>query len=79
MILNFLSTRCIPDAAIKKMLSTLDDPFTRFLEPEKFKSLRVWCSHKLWLLLAWHIINCILMDAITFSEVSLARKVLSRV
>ncbi|RRT82428.1 hypothetical protein B296_00020026 [Ensete ventricosum] len=26
--------------AIKKMLSTLDDPFTRFLEPEKFKSLR---------------------------------------
>nr|GEX35856.1 carboxyl-terminal-processing peptidase 2, chloroplastic [Tanacetum cinerariifolium] len=28
-------------AAIKKMLATLDDPFTRFLEPEKFKSLRV--------------------------------------
>nr|XP_043610185.1 carboxyl-terminal-processing peptidase 2, chloroplastic [Erigeron canadensis] len=27
-------------AAIKKMLATLDDPFTRFLEPEKFKSLR---------------------------------------
>jgi len=27
-------------AAIKKMLSTLDDPFTRFLEPEKLKSLR---------------------------------------
>lgn len=26
------------------MLSTLDDPFTRFLEPEKFKSLRVWLS-----------------------------------
>ncbi|GMN61472.1 hypothetical protein TIFTF001_030562 [Ficus carica] len=26
--------------AIKKMLATLDDPFTRFLEPEKFKSLR---------------------------------------
>ncbi|KAH0456698.1 hypothetical protein IEQ34_014605 [Dendrobium chrysotoxum] len=26
--------------AIKKMLSTLDDPFTRFLEPEKFKILR---------------------------------------
>ncbi|KAI0500463.1 hypothetical protein KFK09_018675 [Dendrobium nobile] len=26
--------------AIKKMLSTLDDPFTRFLEPEKFKVLR---------------------------------------
>lgn len=23
------------------MLATLDDPFTRFLEPEKFKSLRV--------------------------------------
>jgi C-terminal processing protease CtpA/Prc len=29
------------DMAIKKMLATLDDPFTRFLEPEKFKSLRV--------------------------------------
>ncbi|KAJ0793312.1 putative processing peptidase [Helianthus annuus] len=29
-----------PDAAIKKMLATLDDPFTRFLEPDKFKSLR---------------------------------------
>ncbi|KAI7747627.1 hypothetical protein M8C21_024622 [Ambrosia artemisiifolia] len=27
-------------AAIKKMLATLDDPFTRFLEPDKFKSLR---------------------------------------
>ncbi|PKA56236.1 C-terminal processing peptidase, chloroplastic [Apostasia shenzhenica] len=26
--------------AIRKMLSTLEDPFTRFLEPEKFKSLR---------------------------------------
>ncbi|XP_021290589.1 carboxyl-terminal-processing peptidase 2, chloroplastic-like isoform X2 [Herrania umbratica] len=26
--------------AIKKMLASLDDPFTRFLEPEKFKSLR---------------------------------------
>nr|XP_011462430.1 PREDICTED: carboxyl-terminal-processing peptidase 2, chloroplastic isoform X2 [Fragaria vesca subsp. vesca] len=26
--------------AIKKMLATLEDPFTRFLEPEKFKSLR---------------------------------------
>eukprot|EP00850_Spirogloea_muscicola_P009579 SM000054S18065 [mRNA] locus=s54:113751:118094:- [translate_table: standard] len=27
-------------AAIRKMLATLDDPFTRFLEPEKFNSLR---------------------------------------
>eukprot|EP00249_Psilotum_nudum_P009873 c22205_g1_i1 orf=60-1730(+) len=27
-------------AAIQRMLATLDDPFTRFLEPEKFKSLR---------------------------------------
>ncbi|KAK6914196.1 PDZ domain 6 [Dillenia turbinata] len=27
-------------AAIRKMIATLDDPFTRFLEPEKFKSLR---------------------------------------
>ncbi|KAK6265541.1 hypothetical protein QUC31_016378 [Theobroma cacao] len=26
--------------AIKKMLATLDDPFTRFLEPEKFKNLK---------------------------------------
>ncbi|XP_044484797.1 carboxyl-terminal-processing peptidase 2, chloroplastic [Mangifera indica] len=26
--------------AIRKMLATLDDPFTRFLEPEKFKSLQ---------------------------------------
>ncbi|KAI4345940.1 hypothetical protein L6164_013025 [Bauhinia variegata] len=26
--------------AIRKMLATLDDPFTRFLEPERFKSLR---------------------------------------
>ncbi|KAG4997846.1 hypothetical protein JHK82_028618 [Glycine max] len=25
---------------IRKMLATLDDPFTRFLEPEKFRSLR---------------------------------------
>ena len=25
------------------MLATLNDPFTRFLEPEKFKSLRVCC------------------------------------
>ncbi|KAF9677782.1 hypothetical protein SADUNF_Sadunf08G0143300 [Salix dunnii] len=30
----------ISDTAIRKMLATLDDPFTRFLEPEKFKSLR---------------------------------------
>ncbi|KAK8984172.1 hypothetical protein V6N11_029494 [Hibiscus sabdariffa] len=31
--------------AIRKMLATLNDPFTRFLEPEKFKSLRaVWNS-----------------------------------
>ncbi|GAQ77612.1 Peptidase S41 family protein [Klebsormidium nitens] len=27
-------------AAIRKMLATLDDPFTRFLEPEKFRSLK---------------------------------------
>lgn len=35
------------DAAIRKMVATLDDPFTRFLEPKKFKSLRVQasCSH----------------------------------
>ncbi|KAK6929674.1 PDZ domain 6 [Dillenia turbinata] len=27
-------------AAIRKMIATLEDPFTRFLEPEKFKGLR---------------------------------------
>nr|CAB3448320.1 unnamed protein product [Digitaria exilis] len=38
-----MNTREETYAAIKKMLSTLDDPFTRFLEPEKLKSLReVW-------------------------------------
>jgi carboxyl-terminal processing protease len=36
-----MNTREETYAAIKKMLSTLDDPFTRFLEPEKLKSLRV--------------------------------------
>ncbi|KAL6911239.1 hypothetical protein ACP4OV_000044 [Aristida adscensionis] len=35
-----MNTRQETYAAIKKMLSTLDDPFTRFLEPEKLKSLR---------------------------------------
>ncbi|TVU27737.1 hypothetical protein EJB05_19234 [Eragrostis curvula] len=35
-----MNTRAETYAAIKKMLSTLDDPFTRFLEPEKLKSLR---------------------------------------
>ncbi|XP_010264804.1 PREDICTED: carboxyl-terminal-processing peptidase 2, chloroplastic [Nelumbo nucifera] len=35
-----MKTREETYAAIKKMLATLDDPFTRFLEPEKFKSLR---------------------------------------
>ncbi|XP_072975096.1 carboxyl-terminal-processing peptidase 2, chloroplastic [Typha angustifolia] len=35
-----MNTREETYAAIRKMLSTLDDPFTRFLEPEKFKSLR---------------------------------------
>ncbi|BAH91937.1 Os02g0815700 [Oryza sativa Japonica Group] len=40
-----MNTREETYAAIKKMLSTLDDPFTRFLEPEKFKSLReVWLA-----------------------------------
>lgn len=33
--------KMLSDTAIKKMLATLDDPFTRFLEPEKFKSLQV--------------------------------------
>uniref|UniRef100_A0A0E0GET1 Tail specific protease domain-containing protein n=1 Tax=Oryza nivara TaxID=4536 RepID=A0A0E0GET1_ORYNI len=41
---SLLEHNCISDAAIKKMLSTLDDPFTRFLEPEKFKSLRCYLS-----------------------------------
>ncbi|XXG61812.1 hypothetical protein AAC387_Pa05g0327 [Persea americana] len=35
-----MNTREETYTAIKKMLATLDDPFTRFLEPEKFKSLR---------------------------------------
>ncbi|XP_077250872.1 peptidase S41 family protein [Tasmannia lanceolata] len=35
-----MNTRAETYMAIKKMLATLDDPFTRFLEPEKFKSLR---------------------------------------
>ncbi|MCD9639197.1 Carboxyl-terminal-processing peptidase 2, chloroplastic [Datura stramonium] len=39
-----MNTRQETYAAIKKMIATLDDPFTRFLEPEKFKSLRVWQS-----------------------------------
>lgn len=56
---SFPSLKCIlwnhcttlsPDAAIKKMLATLNDPFTRFLEPEKFKSLRVWFLFSLVLL-----------------------------
>ncbi|KAJ6715537.1 TAIL-SPECIFIC PROTEASE [Salix viminalis] len=36
-----MNTREETYTAIRKMLATLDDPFTRFLEPEKFKSLRV--------------------------------------
>ncbi|KAL3506281.1 hypothetical protein ACH5RR_031663 [Cinchona calisaya] len=35
-----MTTRGETYAAIRKMIATLDDPFTRFLEPEKFKSLR---------------------------------------
>ncbi|KAJ6351447.1 hypothetical protein OIU78_007381, partial [Salix suchowensis] len=35
-----MNTREETYTAIRKMLATLDDPFTRFLEPEKFKSLR---------------------------------------
>ncbi|PKI73174.1 hypothetical protein CRG98_006420 [Punica granatum] len=35
-----MNTRAETYTAIKKMVATLDDPFTRFLEPEKFKSLR---------------------------------------
>ncbi|XP_002985444.2 carboxyl-terminal-processing peptidase 2, chloroplastic [Selaginella moellendorffii] len=34
-----MNTREETYGAIRKMLATLDDPFTRFLEPEKFKSL----------------------------------------
>lgn len=48
-LLNHCTTLS-PDAAIKKMLATLNDPFTRFLEPEKFKSLRVWFLFSLVLL-----------------------------
>ncbi|KAI3469884.1 hypothetical protein Pfo_026547 [Paulownia fortunei] len=35
-----MNTREETYAAIKKMVATLDDPFTRFLEPKKFKNLR---------------------------------------
>ncbi|XP_028947413.1 carboxyl-terminal-processing peptidase 2, chloroplastic-like isoform X2 [Malus domestica] len=35
-----MNTREETYMAIKKMLATLEDPFTRFLEPEKFNSLR---------------------------------------
>ncbi|BBG92602.1 Peptidase S41 family protein [Prunus dulcis] len=35
-----MNTREETYMAIKKMLATLEDPFTRFLEPEKLKSLR---------------------------------------
>ncbi|KDP33352.1 hypothetical protein JCGZ_12901 [Jatropha curcas] len=35
-----MNTREETYAAIRKMLASLNDPFTRFLEPEKFKSLR---------------------------------------
>ncbi|XP_023006378.1 carboxyl-terminal-processing peptidase 2, chloroplastic-like isoform X1 [Cucurbita maxima] len=35
-----MNTREETYTAIKKMLATLGDPFTRFLEPEKFKSLQ---------------------------------------
>ncbi|KAK9146235.1 hypothetical protein Sjap_006138 [Stephania japonica] len=35
-----MNTREETYIAIRKMLATLNDPFTRFLEPEKFKSLR---------------------------------------
>ncbi|XP_078427738.1 peptidase S41 family protein isoform X2 [Wolffia australiana] len=34
-----MNTREETYMAIKKMLATLDDPFTRFLEPERFRSL----------------------------------------
>lgn len=40
-----MNTREETYTAIRKMIATLDDPFTRFLEPEKFRSLRaVWNS-----------------------------------
>ncbi|KAL5542454.1 hypothetical protein UlMin_010164 [Ulmus minor] len=35
-----MNTRAETYTAIKKMMATLNDPFTRFLEPDKFKSLR---------------------------------------
>ncbi|GAA0166268.1 serine protease [Lithospermum erythrorhizon] len=35
-----MNTRQETYGAIRKMIATLDDPFTRFLEPDKFKSLR---------------------------------------
>lgn len=35
-----MNTREETYAAIRKMIATLDDPFTRFLEPERFKNLQ---------------------------------------
>ncbi|CAI9117991.1 OLC1v1019490C5 [Oldenlandia corymbosa var. corymbosa] len=35
-----MTSRAETYTAIRKMVATLDDPFTRFLEPERFKSLR---------------------------------------
>ncbi|KAG8372797.1 hypothetical protein BUALT_Bualt12G0104400 [Buddleja alternifolia] len=39
-VTQVLALYCNVDEAIRKMVATLDDPFTRFLEPQKFKSLR---------------------------------------
>lgn len=54
------------------MLSTLDDPFTRFLEPEKFKSLRVWFSFFYVISVGWCLrkSSCIIVLLILISLVS---------
>lgn len=42
-----MNTREETYAAIRKMIATLDDPFTRFLEPERFKNLQLGTKNAL--------------------------------
>lgn len=44
---SLISITLFSDEAIKRMIATLDDPFTRFLEPDKLKSLKVRISSNL--------------------------------
>ena len=38
---HLISSSSLSDSAIQKMLASLDDPFTRFFEPDRFKTLKV--------------------------------------